>query len=306
MHKDNINKRAVITGATGYIGSNLTKRLIEEKWKVLLLVRDPMKIDPCYFNSSNLVVHKISKNDDFSKVFSDFKPEVVLHLASLIKGESVTDLTESNIVFGIKILQSMEDNNIKHFVNTGTYWEHYGNSNYNPVDFYAATKHAFQNIVDSFVISAGIKAITLKLHDVYGPNDKRKKILTKLIEVAISGKQLSMSPGDQKLSLVHVNDVTTGYFKAIEYILSEDYEGHQKYFLKSLDNHSLKDIVAIIEKCLGKKINANWGKIDYMERTIMEPPDVIPALPGWKPNINLSQGILSMLEESKNNKKSDQ
>ena len=87
-------------------------------------------------------------------------------------------------MFGAHILEAMALTSVSYFINTGTYWQHYGGSStYSPSCFYAATKQSFQDILKYYTDSKLIKSITLKLFDTYGPNDSRAKIFTILSEL---------------------------------------------------------------------------------------------------------------------------
>tara|TARA_X000000368_G_C23022466_1_gene708632 strand:- start:831 stop:1745 length:915 start_codon:yes stop_codon:yes gene_type:complete len=300
MNKHFKKNKVLITGGTGYIGTHLTKKLLDDNWEVLLIVRNIDNVNPEY-KQELLTIYKIKENESFEEIISKYEPNIVIHLASKITGydtnKGLEDLINSNIVFGTKIIEAMLKTNVKHFINTGTYWEHYDNSLYSPVDLYAASKHAFQVILQKYVESNNIKALTLKLHDTYGPADGRKKIITEFVKAAMTGKELFLSPGYQKLNLVHIDDVVQGYMHAVESIMDKKYKGHNEYFLKVNENYNLREIASIIEDILGKEINIQWGSIDYKERVIMEPPDVIPILPGWQPKVQLIEGIQSVIDD---------
>ncbi|WDC83286.1 NAD(P)-dependent oxidoreductase [Caloramator sp. mosi_1] len=111
--------------------------------------------------------------------FLKHKFDAIFHLASLFIAEhdsnQIDDLLKSNIIFGTHILEAMKYGNVKNMVNIGTYWQHYKNEEYNPVCLYAASKEAFEKIIEFYIQVENIKVITLKLYDIYGINDKRKK-----------------------------------------------------------------------------------------------------------------------------------
>ena len=58
----------------------------------------------------------------------------------------------------------------------GTAWQHYNNQSYDPVCLYAATKQAYECLIDYYVKVHGLHAVTVKLHDTYGEGDERGKL----------------------------------------------------------------------------------------------------------------------------------
>ena len=67
----------------------------------------------------------------------------------------------SNITFGTQLVEAMVANGCYQFVNTGTSWQHYENDEYNPVNLYAATKQAFEDILRYYVETSALRVITL-------------------------------------------------------------------------------------------------------------------------------------------------
>jgi CDP-3, 6-dideoxy-D-glycero-L-glycero-4-hexulose-4-reductase len=183
---------------------------------------------------------------------------------------------------------------VKCFVNTGTYWEHFQSRDYSPVELYAASKFAFQNILQYYVELKGIHAVTLKLFDAYGPNDPRAKLMNLLLRTSKTGELVQMTKGEQKIDLIHVRDVAAAYVAAADRLRNGLAQGHEVYGVGSGNRLSVKDVVNVFERVSGKKINIEWGKRPYREREVMDPCR-LEVLPGWVPHIALEEGISSIL-----------
>ena len=97
--------------------------------------------------------------------FRSVKADVVFHLAAAVitnhTPDQVAVLVQSNIQFGTEILEAMKQSGIKLIVSTGSYWQNYNSDSYNPVDLYAATKEAFEKIVQYYVDAFDIRHINL-------------------------------------------------------------------------------------------------------------------------------------------------
>jgi len=233
-----------------------------------------------------------------SEIVGQSSPQVVFHLASLVLGDHESDdvsaLVSSNILLGTQLLEAMANNGIKYLINTGTYWEHYENKKYSPVNLYAATKHAFQDILQYYSEAKGINAITLKLFDPYGPNDPRPKLLNLLVKITKTGEKLAMSPGEQKIDFVHIDDVVQAYIVAAQRLLEGEDAEHEVYGVASGHPITLKELVKIVEEVTKKKLNIEWGGRHYRGREVMWPWNGYKPLPMWKPKTRLGDGILSL------------
>jgi len=200
-------------------------------------------------------------------------------------------LIRSNVLFGNQLLEAMKVSGVRFLINTGTSWQHYNNEDYNPVCLYAATKQAFEAILEYYVQACDIKAITLKLFDTYGPNDPRQKLFHLLNKAAMSGEPLDMSAGEQLIDLVHVDDVVDAYMIAAQRLLDGKVSVHEDYAVSSGCSLPLKELVALYSDATGWNVNVNWGARPYRFREVMRPWDKGRAIDGWRPKIALGKGL---------------
>ncbi len=165
---------ALITGGSGFIGSALVRRLIAEGWRVHLLLRP--QSDPARIDGIDVATHTHNgTTESLVAMVGAIRPGTVFHLSSLFLAQhevrDVTPLLRDNVLFGAQLVEAMSRNGATRLVNTGTFWQHFENAGYNPVCLYAATKEAFEALLAYYVETAGVKAVTLKLSDTYGPGD---------------------------------------------------------------------------------------------------------------------------------------
>lgn len=288
--------KALITGGTGFVGSNLSKRLICDGWQVHLITIPNDNLDQIKDVADQVSLHVHDGSiDGMQRILAEVKPDVVFHLASLFLSEhrsaDVDRLVVSNILFGTQLLDAMAAHGATRIVNTGTSWQHYENKPYSPVNLYAATKQAFEDILQYYVDAKDTKAITLQLFDTYGPNDPRPKLFHLLEKVAREGTTLSMSPGAQMIDLVYIDDVVQAFVVAAERLLKENAQGHEIYGVSSGSPLALKELVESYGRIIGKKLSINWGSRPYREREVMSPWDCYTRLPGWNSEISLETGI---------------
>lgn len=294
------DKVALITGATGFVGSHLARRLVNEGWEVHIIIRLQSSLNIIADLIDRLTVHKHDGTTErMIDILNKEKPKIVFHLASLFLAEhqskDIESLIKSNILFGTQLVEAMVTNGVYSLINTATSWQHYNNDNYNPVCLYAATKQAFEDILKFYIEATPLKVITLKLFDTYGPNDPRPKLFNLLKKVAEEQKPLAMSPGEQLIDLVYIDDVIDAFMVAGERLLSNKAEKYEEYAVSSGNPIKLRDLVKIYEDFIGRRLPIEWGGRPYRVREVMVPWNKGKILSGWKAKVNLKDGIKKIL-----------
>lgn len=289
-------KIALITGASGFVGSNLACRLLSEGWSVHVIVRKESNLALLSPVNKKISMHYYSgRFEELSLAMESAKPDVVFHLASVFIAQHVSSdidsIIESNIKFGLMLAEAMIANGIKKLVNVGTSWQNYNNEIYNPVCLYAASKQAFQDIIEYYVRAEGLKTVTLKLFDTYGPGDPRKKLIHLLDIHRKDGQGLSISPGEQLIDIVYIDDVVEAFLLSAELLCTGQIKEHDKYAVSSGNLVSLKELVKVFEEICGDNLNIIWGGRSYRKREVMCPWDNGILLPGWEPKVSLKEGL---------------
>ena len=155
-------KKALITGATGFIGVNLIRRLLLEGWSLHIIIRPDtsMAILGNICEQVTVFTHDGSALNMLN-IMAEVKPDVVFHLASLFlaahQTKDIKPLITNNLLLGTQLLDAMAKNDVQYIVNTGTSWQHFNNNNYTPVNLYAATKNAFEMIAEFYLSQQGIE-----------------------------------------------------------------------------------------------------------------------------------------------------
>jgi nucleoside-diphosphate-sugar epimerase len=202
----------------------------------------------------------------------DFKPDIVIHLATLYINKhspgQIAELVDSNITFGAYVLEAMVENNISKFVNIGTQAQHFGNKQYCPVNLYAATKEAFKDIL-TFYEGKGIQHKTIELFDTYGEGDTRKKIMELLINACRNKEPLDLTPGEQFIDLSSVDDICE--FLAA-HVTESDFFDNGTIALSG-NVVKLRDLGALIESHFNTPGMLRWGAKQYRDNEMMKPPE---------------------------------
>jgi nucleoside-diphosphate-sugar epimerase len=212
---------------------------------------------------------------------------VVFHLASLYladhRPEQVDALVDSNVRFPAQLAEAMSAAGATRLVNTGTAWQHYRTEGYNPVNLYAATKQACIDLLQYYHDARGLSVITLKLFDTYGPGDKRRKLVQLLIDAALSGEALDMSPGEQVVDLTHIDDVVEAFLIAGDTLLRAEAPLNADHLLSG-ERFTIRELAVAVSQALGRNVDARFGERPYRSREVMIPvvPDPASLLLPWR------------------------
>lgn len=289
--------RVLVTGATGFLGSSVTRRLVTEGHAVGVLARGESRLDTLQDLLPRIAVHR--HDGSYASLLAAIratKPEAVVHLASLFlmqhQAQDVARLVESNLGFPVQLLEAMCQEGVGQLINTGTSWQHWRNENGNPVNLYAASKQAFESLLAYYVEAKGLKAITLKLFDTYGPGDTRPKLFSLLRRSTKTGELLRMSPGEQQLDFVFVDDVVEAYALALRRV--SQVSRHECHAVSNPPRLGLRKVAAIYADVVGRPANIEWGGLPYRLREVMLPWSDYSLLPGWQANVALGEGIARM------------
>jgi nucleoside-diphosphate-sugar epimerase len=291
------SRRALVTGATGFVGAEVARALLASGWEVHALLRSGSA-------AGRLPVGARAQTYDGSTeamvdVVGRAAPDVVFHLASLFVAEhrtaDVVGLVESNVLLGTQLAEGMRVHGRTRLVNTGTAWQHFADEEYHPSDLYAATKQAFVDVLRYFEEAAGLDVITLELFDSYGPDDPRPKLMAALKRSALEGGPLALTDGTQQLDLVHVRDIARAYELAAARLLERSGRGHERFVVRTGAPVSLRELVDRFGAVVGRPLQAEWGVRPYRAREVMRPWSGGATLPGWRPEIGLDAGVRELL-----------
>ena len=287
----------VLTGGTGFIGSHLARKLVENQHQLTLIVREGSDISSLanIAPAVRYVTHDGSY-DSLRPAFSETTVDAVIHLAAFSQFDSDADdiapMIAANLTFGSQLLEAMAQYHCSYIINTGTFSEHKDSATYTPCCFYASTKHAFSAIVDYYCQERDITALTLKLTDSYGAHDPRPKLFQFLAESYKKGQPLDMTPGQQTIYLTHVDDICSAYIIGLEHLKNQTKQSHEQFFVAG-NPHRLQDVVESYQKITARHMTINWGGIDYRPSQVMQ-PFIGQRLPHWQPTITLEEGIASL------------
>jgi nucleoside-diphosphate-sugar epimerase len=288
--------RILVTGASGFVGGHLIKRLLDDEHEIHVLARPSTDLDIFGRDLDRIASHVFrGTTENMIALVETARPDAVVHLASLFlgehKAENVDDLIASNVLLCTQLTEAMVANDVESLINVGTSWQHYEDGDYNPVNLYAATKQAFRSILRYYVEVSNLKVINLELFDTFGPDDERGKIFSLLERLTTTGDSLSMSLGDQQINPVYIDDVSEAFVVALHRLQTGAVQNEETYSVCSDNPVNLRGLVEAYETVTGIPLNIEWGGRPYRNREVMLPWARGEMLPGWKAEVSLQDGI---------------
>jgi CDP-paratose synthetase len=292
--------KILLTGATGFIGKHLLRALQRDGHELGVIVRPQSNMTSMDLTGIKQIVDDGSTQSLIAEMKA-MRADGILHLASCFLSqhgpEDISELIDSNLSFGCRVLEAAVAAQVSWFLNTGTFWQHYNNASYSPVNLYAATKEAFESLAQFYIESTDITFVTLKLSDTFGPGDTRKKLFQLLMDALSEEQHLDMSAGEQLIDISYIDNVIEAYTQLIA-LLSLT-EGRPKssssYAVMAEKRLSLRELVALFEELAGAKLDITFGPRPYRPREVMIPWENGVPVPGWRPRISIEEGIKRLM-----------
>ena len=329
-------KRILVTGAAGFIGANLVCELMKRFPECKMLGIDNMndyydvwikeyRLDRIaeaaqYDEQFELVRGSIADRDLVDRVFTEFKPEVVVNLAAQAgvrySIENPDAYIESNIIGFYNILEACRHNPVEHLVYASSSSVYGSNKKIpysvedkvdNPVSLYAATKKSNELIAHAYSKLYGIPSTGLRLFTVYGPAGRPDMAYFGFTNKLIKGETIKIfNYGNCKRDFTFVDDIVEGVISVMQVAPAENENGvrYKVYNIGNNDPVNLLDFVDILQQEL---VSAGVLPEDYdfeahKELVPMQPGDVevtyadVSALQedfGFKPDTPLREGLRS-------------
>lgn len=267
----------LVTGGFGFVGSKLVQKLVEKNIKTILLVRDHQKeLSISQFGNGvkALTIDEISEGKNLYEVKN------VINLAGKYyfnpTQDETNEMIESNIVLPKKLGNALSDGpeEIK-WIQASTFMQHVDSRPFFPTCFYAATKFSAECELTSFS-ERGLTMTALILPQIFGENDKRKKLLNYLIQQIEKNEEIKVSSGTQVMDLVHVDDIVDAIMLCIQ---NDNNVG--RYQISSMKPYTIKQLIDLIFQSAAKSVPVSY---DPEKDRLYEPKEIwqcADPLSGW-------------------------
>jgi len=298
------NCPVLVTGGTGFIGSHLVTRLLDEKAEVSVLVRNPAEIgrlEP-YRDQVSLVEGDICQAELLG-LEGTFRPKLVFHLAAYGVErplDGVNDAINVNVQGTSNLLTlfaGKSGTNLQAFVYTGTGFEYGIGSGLRsesdellPPNYYAASKAAGWLFCKAFAELHGIPVVGVRPFLAYGPNQGARRLVPYVVLSSLSGQNMKLTGGVQVRDFVYVGDVVEGILCAAKTPAAIG----EIFNLGSGIGVSLRTVAQRIIELAGSTSRPLFGAIPYRKGEIWDlraDPSKSRQVLGWSAKTTLDDGL---------------
>lgn len=297
-------KKAVVTGGAGFIGSHLSRALVEAGWEthvVDTLVNGRREDVP-----EGAVLHELDILDTEKLMTVCTDADVVFHLAALPRVTFSIDFPveshRANIDGTMSVLMAARDANVRRVVYAASS-SSYGDQDSlpftetmrpNPLSLYAFQKYAGEEMAKLFSRNYGLETVALRLFSVYGPLMRPEGgyalAMPKFLSCRKEGKPLPITgDGTQTRDFTHVRDVVHAFLLAAEHPLVGKGEVMN---IAAGRNVSINDLATMI-----------GGEKEYLPPRAADAKDTFGdstrarTLIGWQPQVSLEEGVAELKKE---------
>lgn len=301
--KQEKKRRVFITGAGGFVGANITRRLLKENYDVHILSRTttPSWRLKDIWNQITYYKGDITNFPSVKKAIQKTQPDYIIHLAAYGAYHYQTDMDKIinvNIEGTKNLLEASKEILYKCFIHTGSSSE-YGFKNTamkeddscNPVSYYAVTKLAATNLCKVFSHTNNKPIVTFRLFSIYGPYEEPTRFIPTIVKSLIKNEQIKLTPGNQRRDFIYVDDVCDVFVKAFDQGFKIKGEicniGTGKEYT---NDEVVKSLFTVTRKKTeikkGEYPKRNWDTPHWKANTIHS-----QKLLGWKPKDTLDTGL---------------
>jgi len=309
------DKRVLVTGAGGFIGSHLVDELLTRGAEVTAFVHynarnDWGMLEGRYNDKTpnlTVIAGDVTDSQFVKKAVS--KNEYVFHLAALIGIPYSYVAPESYINTNIKgtlnIMQACLDANVKRIVHTSTS-EVYGTALYTPIDEkhslqgqspYSASKIGGDKIAESFYCSFGLPVTTIRPFNTFGPRQSTRAVIPTIITQALTSDSIKLGSLTPIRDLTYVADTVQGFIKFAE---------SPKTVGKTVNTGSGRGVtIGDLAALIIQQVNPDATIICDEERIRPDKSEVMQLLcdnqlakdlAGWEPQYTLEDGLTRTIE----------
>ncbi len=303
-----MKRRVLLTGATGFVGANLARRLLHEGHEVHLLVRPgyaPWRIKEIL---RDVRLHTLSLSNPTtlkSRLFR-IRPEWIFHLAAYGAYSTQNDKTEmfqTNVLGTLNLLEACASMGFDAFVNTGSSSE-YGCQNHAPREtdvaepnsLYALSKLSGTQLCRHIARKHHLHVPTLRLYSVYGPYEEPTRLIPTLIIRGLKGKLPPLVDPTIARDFVYVEDVMDAYLRAAQ---SKSKEWGPIYNVGTGIQTTLRQTVETIRKLLAIQKKPRWSTMpnrSWDTRTWVANSEKARLQLHWSAKTSFKQGFAQTLE----------
>lgn len=313
---ENAAEKVFITGATGFVGSHIARRLVVQGYEVHALVRPQSDLWRIRDIEPRLAKHTgdLTDREAIRRIIQEVNPRHILHFAVSTAMSGVTaegdEVVRANLIGIVNLIDGSRDINYASFINTGTFLE-YGSatepskedSKYcEPPEIYSITKLASTLYGQATAKKDGKPIITIRLFTPFGPAITKGRLVHNIVVSAIKNEPIKMTGPKITRDFIYVEDLCDLYLEAMK--KAGEYKGNS-FNAGSGRATTFEELVGIVKEKAGSKSPVEWGTLPsviYDNNLWQADMQKTFSHFSWRPKHSLEEGLAKTISWFRNNK----
>ena len=294
----------LITGAAGFIGSNLTRHFVSRGINVHILIKRSSNIWRLndIINKTNVHYADVGDKNKIKQIIKKIKPKTIYHLAAHGGSSDQNDLDKikkSILDSTFNLINECKKYKFNIFINTGSSSE-YGfknkamkeSDNLAPNSYYSVFKSSSTLFCQYESFKSNLQIVTIRPFHVYGPFEGDNRLVPTLIKNMLCNKKIKLVSPKVSRDMIFISDVVDFYIMIAK---KKNLKG-EVFNLGSGKKTTIKEIYNSLKKITDYKVKNSWGSMTnrYWDQSIWYSNNsYVKNKLNWKPEVSLKKGLAS-------------
>lgn len=299
-------RRALVTGATGFLGSHLVRDLLAAGCHVAVLVRDTRRLDRLQGvrDRVDLIEGDVASRSSIERINSTAASDLVFHFAAAGTDQrvpSVEALVQTNVQGPLNVFELACRGGAVRFIYAGSSAE-YGRGSHltersllHPESVYGASKAAAGMLLHAAGKKQGLPVVAIRFFSPFGPFEHAWRLVPHVILHALQGRDVPLTPGHQRRDFLFVDDAIEAVLLAA---VCPGVEGEVMNVCTGQETR-VRDLVSTILKLMGHPVRPLFGAVSYRADEpgcLSGDPAAAKQRLGWAPTLSLEAGLQQTIQ----------